>query len=62
LSNTIPRSSASRLFIEIEAIGQKDSINEDELSNQCNQYVKFLDISPEQLIDKSYSDLILEKV
>lgn len=47
-------------FVEIEAIGEKGISDEMELARQCNYYMDALGIKPQNLIDKSYSDLILE--
>lgn len=45
-------------FIEIEAIGtQKDST--EQLRNQCNQYMKLLEVKNSDLVTNSYSDLIM---
>ena len=46
-------------FIEIEAIDIDDSIGKDKLQTQCQEYMKLLDISENDLISCSYSDLIL---
>ncbi len=47
-------------FLEIEAIGEKNVSDEDELTRQCKFYMDELGVSEKDLIDKSYSDLILE--
>lgn len=47
-------------FIEIEAIDQDGSIGEDKLRGQCQYYLELLDISEEQLVAESYSDLLLK--
>lgn len=49
------------LFIEIEAIGEKGVDNENDLFEQCQYYMDELKISEENLVNKSYSDLIIEK-
>jgi len=46
-------------FIEIEAIDKDGSIGKDKLQTQCQEYMKLLDISENDLISCSYSDLIL---
>ncbi len=45
-------------FIEIEAIGEQGE--EDTLDQQCNHYMAILDITDNQLISISYSDLLLQ--
>lgn len=46
-------------FVEIEAIDKDGSIGYDKLLEQCNYYLKKLHISKDDLIEKSYSDLLL---
>jgi adenylate cyclase class 2 len=46
-------------FIEIEAIGEQGQ--EDRLDQQCKHYMSILDITDNQLISISYSDLLLQK-
>jgi predicted adenylyl cyclase CyaB len=46
-------------FVEIEAIGKLGE--EDALGKQCQHYMEFLEIHPSDLIDQSYSDMILNK-
>lgn len=48
-------------FIEIEAIDTDGSIGEQKLREQCNKYLKLFDISEEQLIAESYSDMLMEE-
>lgn len=43
-------------FVEIEAIGESDY---DSLWAQCEKYIKLFDIKEEDLIDCSYSDLLM---
>jgi len=47
-------------FIEVEAIDAEEKFNIEELKNQCDQYFDFFELTQESVIDKSYSDLILE--
>jgi len=47
-------------FMEIEAISENDSIPKEELIKQFNYYKEKLNIKDSDLIDKSYSDMILE--
>jgi predicted adenylyl cyclase CyaB len=48
-------------FIEIEAIDSDGSIGIDKLQTQCEHYLNIFDITNEDLISKSYSDLLMEK-
>lgn len=47
-------------FVEIEAIDTDGTIGEEKLLEQCEYYLALFDISKEQLVSVSYSDLILE--
>lgn len=46
-------------FVEIEAIDHTEDRTEDFLRNQCNYYMNLFEIKKEDLIEDSYSDLIL---
>jgi adenylate cyclase, class 2 len=46
-------------FVEIEAIDKDGSIGSEKLLAQCNYYLTLLNILKDDLIEKSYSDLIL---
>ena len=46
-------------FIEIEAIDKDGAIGYEKLLEQCNYYLKILHVSIEDLIETSYSDLLL---
>ena len=46
-------------FVEIEAGNKTHSLNVEELHQQCEYYLKEFGIKEEDLIDKSYSDLLL---
>lgn len=46
-------------FMEVEAIDSKDEFTADELKAQCDWYYTFFELSQEQIIDKSYSDLTM---
>jgi len=48
-------------FVEIEAIGENEKADKDELLRQCKYYMKLFKISAEDLISVSYSDLLLQK-
>ncbi|MCF7858404.1 MAG: CYTH domain-containing protein [Candidatus Cloacimonetes bacterium] len=47
-------------FVEIEAIDSKGNIGSDKLYQQCNEYLKLFKIKANNLIDLSYSDLLLK--
>ncbi len=47
-------------FIEIEAIGDSADQRE-ELLRQCHEYIAYLDVREEELIDVSYSDLLVRR-
>ena len=48
-------------FIEIEAIDNNGDIGRDKLFQQCNYYIDLFGINEEDLISKSYSDLLLKR-
>jgi predicted adenylyl cyclase CyaB len=48
-------------FIEVEAIDEKDELSIEALKEQCQFYLHFFELSHTQLIDQSYSDLMLER-
>ena len=48
-------------FIEIEAIDADGSRSESELKTQCDQWMDRLQIEKSDLIDRSYSDLLMDK-
>jgi predicted adenylyl cyclase CyaB len=48
-------------FVEIEAIDENGSIGKDHLQKQCELYLQRFGVKNEDLIDRSYSDLLLEK-
>lgn len=47
-------------FIEVEAINVDNSFTIDQLQSQCDHYFNFFGLRKEDLVAKSYSDLILE--
>ncbi len=47
-------------FVEIEAIDADGSIGEEQLQAQCRYYMQLLRISEDDLVDVSYSDLLLK--
>ena len=46
------------VFIEVEAIDTKNEFTTEQLKTQCDTYFDFFELDKNQLIDKSYSDLI----
>lgn len=48
-------------FIEVEAIDHKGIFSVEELKKLCDFYLRFFDLRPHQLIDKSYSDLLEQR-
>lgn len=48
-------------FIEIEARDPTGEIGEEKLNKQCNKYLKEMGVKDDDLVDVSYSDLILKK-
>ncbi len=49
-------------FIEIEAIDETNSISLDSLQAQCQHYLDLFGVESSDLVQCSYSDLLLEKV
>ena len=49
-------------FVEIEAGNILTDLSQDELKEQCDFYLKEFKISPEALIDVSYSDMLLAEM
>ncbi|MBR2647266.1 MAG: class IV adenylate cyclase [Sediminibacterium sp.] len=47
-------------FLEVEAIDNKEEFTIEELKEQCDKYFNFFELTQNNLIDKSYSDLIME--
>ena len=47
-------------FVEIEAIDYEGNFRKDELLKQCNYYLSLFNINNKDLIDVSYSDLLLK--
>ena len=48
-------------FVEVEAIDSDGTIGITKLQEQCQFFLKLFEISEEDLISKSYSDLLLQK-
>lgn len=47
-------------FLEVEAIDSKEEFTLEELKLQCDKYYNFFELNQNQIIDRSYSDLIME--
>ena len=47
-------------FVEIEAIDSDGSIGRDKLKEQCDYYLELFKIQEEDLLQNSYSDMLLE--
>lgn len=47
-------------FIEVEAIDSKGEFTNEELKAQCDRYFGFFELQVENIIDRSYSDLVLD--
>lgn len=48
-------------FLEVEAIDDNGEFSVKELKQLCDKYFNFFDLNESNIIDKSYSDLILEQ-
>jgi adenylate cyclase, class 2 len=48
-------------FVEVEAIDDDGSIGKEKLQQQCNHFSNFLGITEKDFMEKSYSDMLLEK-
>jgi len=49
-------------FMEVEAIDCNEEFTMEELKLQCDKYFNFFELKEDQIIDKSYSDLIIELI
>ncbi len=47
-------------FVEIEAIDREGSLGEEALRKQCEEYLELLGIESSDLVENSYSDMLLE--
>lgn len=47
-------------FMEVEAIDSNEEFTIAELKEQCDKYYNFFELTQDNIIDKSYSDLIME--
>ena len=48
-------------FVEIEAIDETGDLGIETISAQCDYYIRLFDIGDADLVDVSYSDLLLER-
>jgi len=48
-------------FMEIEAIDEKEVFTNEELLQQCQHYMQLFGINESDLVDRSYSDMMMEK-
>ena len=46
-------------FMEVEAIDSKEEFTTEELKEQCDKYFDFFELTQNNIINKSYSDLIM---
>ena len=49
-------------FVEIEAGNMLADLSQKQLEHQCDEYVKIFGINPEDLVDVSYSDMLLAQL
>lgn len=47
-------------FLEVEAIDSNEAYTIEKLKLQCEKYFNFFELTQDNIIDKSYSDLIME--
>jgi len=45
-------------FIEVEAIDERNEFTAEQLKAQCDRYLGFFGVTKDQLIDRSYSDMV----
>ncbi len=48
-------------FVEIEAINSSGTISKEKLHEQCRYYLELFGIKKEELVSKSYSDMLISK-
>lgn len=48
-------------FIEVEAIDDSGAIGIEKLKQQCDHYFQFFQLTQDQVVDRSYSDLLMEE-
>ncbi len=49
-------------FVEIEASNLNKAVSREELLRQCNYYMRELEIAETDLVDRSYSDMLVAKL
>lgn len=49
-------------FVEVEAIDAENKFTIKELKAQCDKYFEFFELTEQDLVEKSYGDLILEGI
>lgn len=49
-------------FVEIEAIDAEGNLGEELLYKQCNEYLNLFEISKDDLLSKSYSDMLINNM
>lgn len=49
-------------FLEVEAIESHEKFTTEELKQQCDKYFNYFGLDKEQLVDKSYSDLLEQHI
>lgn len=47
-------------FLEVEAIDNEQKLTIEDLKNQCDKYFDFFELAQSSIVDKSYSDLIIQ--
>lgn len=48
-------------FLEVEVIDKDGSLQIEDMKKECDYYFNFFKLTPQHLVDRSYSDLILEQ-
>jgi len=48
-------------FIEVEAIDDREEFTAEQLKAQCDHYLHFFGVTKDQLVDRSYSDMVESK-
>lgn len=48
------------IYLEVEAIDSREEFTTAQLKIQCDKYYDYFELSKSQLIDKSYSDLLID--
>lgn len=45
-------------FMEVEVINEHNQFSRDELQAECQRWIRFFDILPDQFVETSYSDMV----